>query len=108
MGKQFPGFTALGPVIATADEIPDPAEITLTTRVNGEVMQHAPVSDLIFSIPEMIAHFARWYVFSPGDVLLTGTPAGVGVGRQPQKFLRRGDVVEVDAPQIGRLTTLIG
>ena len=107
MGKQFPGFTGLGPVMATTEAIPDPSSVVLTTRVNGQVMQEAPVSDLIFSIPEMIAYFSHWYAFSPGDVLLTGTPAGVGVGRKPPVFLKPGDMVEVEASSIGVLTTTI-
>ncbi len=103
MGKQLPGFTALGPVMTTADEVGDPAGLTLTTTLNGEQVQQAPVSDLLFSISEMIAHFSRWYSFSPGDVLLTGTPAGVGVGRKPPLFLRDGDTVTVAITKVGAL-----
>jgi acylpyruvate hydrolase len=107
MGKQFDGFTALGPVMTTADEIPDPATLTLSTRINGETMQHAPVSDLIFPIAAMIAHFSRWYTFMPGDVMLTGTPAGVGVSRNPPVFVKPGDVVEVEITNIGVLETRV-
>jgi acylpyruvate hydrolase len=103
MGKNFPGFTALGPVLTTADEIPDPAQLHLRTRVNGTEMQSAPISDLIFPIPEVISYLSRWYEFSPGDVLLTGTPAGVGIGRKPQVFMRKGDVVSVEIDRIGTL-----
>lgn len=105
MGKQFPGFTALGPVLTTTDDIPDPAELKLCTRVNGQVMQSAPVSDLIFPIAEVISYLSQWYQFRPGDVLLTGTPAGVGIGRKPPVFLKEGDVVSVDIDRIGSLTT---
>jgi 2-keto-4-pentenoate hydratase/2-oxohepta-3-ene-1,7-dioic acid hydratase in catechol pathway len=105
MGKQFPGFTALGPVLTTTDEIPDPSLLKLRTTVNGQVMQAAPVSDLIFPIPEVISYLSRWYEFAPGDVLLTGTPAGVGIGRKPPVFLKEGDVVSVEIDRIGCLTT---
>jgi acylpyruvate hydrolase len=108
MGKQFNGFTALGPVMTTTDEIPDPAALMLTTRVNGETMQQAPVSDLIFPIAAMIAHFSRWYTFMPGDVMLTGTPAGVGVSRKPPVFVKAGDLVEVEIGNIGVLHTKVG
>ena len=105
MGKQFPGFTALGPVMITTDECPDPSALTFTTRVNNVELQSASVSDLIFTIPEMIAHFSQWFCFSPGDVLLTGTPAGVGISRSPPIFLGVGDEVEVSSHQIGSLRT---
>ena len=105
MGKQMPGFTPLGPVLTTADDIPDPAALRLETRVNGQVVQSACVSDLLFSIPQMIAHFSRWYTFRPGDVLLTGTPAGVGVGRRPPLFMKENDLVEVRIDRIGTLVT---
>ncbi|MBC2662773.1 fumarylacetoacetate hydrolase family protein [Novosphingobium flavum] len=103
MGKQMPGFTALGPCIVTKDDIPDPTALRLTTEINGKVMQDALVSDLIFPLARSIAHFSRWYSFAPGDVLLTGTPAGVGVGRKPQVFMRDGDEIEVRIDRIGAL-----
>ena len=105
MGKQLPGFTPLGPVLTTTDAIADPAELSLETRLNGQVVQSAAVSDLLFSIPQMIAHFSKWYTFRPGDVLLTGTPAGVGVGRRPPLFMRDNDLVEVQVDRIGTLAT---
>lgn len=103
MGKQFDSFTPLGPVLATADDIGDVTALQIVTRLNGKVMQSAPLSDLIFSIAETIAYFSRWYTFHPGDVLLTGTPAGVGVGRKPPVFMNAGDVIEVDIGGIGVL-----
>jgi acylpyruvate hydrolase len=106
MGKQLPGFTALGPVLTTADEIPDPAALHLTTRLNDQVMQSVEVSDLIFPIADVIAYFSRWYTFQPGDVLLTGTPAGVGIGRKPPVFIKPGDCVEVEVSGIGCLRTV--
>jgi acylpyruvate hydrolase len=107
MGKQFSSFTPLGPALLTADEVPDPTALHLTTRLNGEVMQSAPVSDLIFDLGTTIAHFSRWYTFEPGDVLLTGTPAGVGVGRKPPVFMRAGDVVDITVSGIGTLSNTI-
>jgi acylpyruvate hydrolase len=103
MGKQLPGFTALGPVLTTCDEIPDPSELHLTTRLNDRVMQSAGISDLIFPIAETISYLSRWYTFSPGDVLLTGTPSGVGVGRKPPVFVQKGDVLRVEIDRIGTL-----
>jgi acylpyruvate hydrolase len=103
MGKQFDGFTPLGPVLLTADEVPDPGKLQISTRLNGEVMQRAPVSDLIFKLQDTISYLSRWYTFRPGDVLLTGTPAGVGVGRKPPVYMRAGDVVEVEISGIGIL-----
>ena len=107
MGKQYDGFTPLGPVLLTADEVPDPGKLQITTRLNGEVMQHAPVSDLIFKLQDTISYLSRWYTFRPGDVLLTGTPAGVGVGRRPPVFMHAGDVVEVEISGIGILRNTI-
>lgn len=107
MGKQFSGFTPMGPVLLTADEVPDPGKLEITTRLNGKLMQHAPVSDLIFPLAETISYLSRWYTFHPGDVLLTGTPAGVGVGRKPPVFMRAGDVVEVEISGIGVLRNRI-
>lgn len=107
MGKQFPGFTPLGPVLTTVDDIPDPSALRLVTRLNGQVMQDAQVSDMIFPLDEVISYFSRWYHFQPGDVLLTGTPAGVGIGRKPPIFLTPGDRVEVEIDRIGTLSTPI-
>ena len=70
-------------------------------------MQSAPLSDLIFDLGTTIAHFSRWYTFEPGDVLLTGTPAGVGVGRKPPVFMRAGDVVDITVSGIGTLSNTI-
>ncbi|MDX3895547.1 fumarylacetoacetate hydrolase family protein [Pusillimonas sp.] len=103
MGKQFPTFCPLGPCIATKDELPDPSNVVLTTKVNGEIMQQANTSELEFSLAELISYFSRFYRFMPGDVISTGTPSGVGFGRDPQVFLKEGDVVEVSVDEIGTL-----
>jgi 2-keto-4-pentenoate hydratase/2-oxohepta-3-ene-1,7-dioic acid hydratase in catechol pathway len=104
MGKQFPTFAPLGPALVTSDEIGDPANLQLTTRLNGEVMQHAVARDLTFSVAESISFFSRWYRFRPGDLFSTGTPAGVGAGRKPQVFLEDGDVVEIEVTHLGKLS----
>ncbi|MGH7033454.1 MAG: fumarylacetoacetate hydrolase family protein, partial [Stellaceae bacterium] len=107
MGKQLPGFTPMGPVIATKDEIPDPHDVTVQSMINDRVMQDAHTSDLIWPIPFLIAFFARWYRFMPGDVLSTGSPAGVGYGRNPKVFLKPGDVISVSASGVGTLSNPI-
>jgi 2-keto-4-pentenoate hydratase/2-oxohepta-3-ene-1,7-dioic acid hydratase in catechol pathway len=104
LGKQFATFCPMGPVVVTADEVPDPAVLTLTTRVNGEVMQHASNRDLIFNLGELIAYYAQFYTFLPGDIITGGTPAGVGFGRNPKRFLKVGDRVEVSVAEIGTLS----
>jgi acylpyruvate hydrolase len=103
MGKQLPAFSPLGPALVTADEIADPGGLDIATRLNGEIMQQANTSDLIFPLSQTIAHFSRWYTFLPGDIISTGTPAGVGYGRDPKVFLQPGDMVEVDVSGIGIL-----
>lgn len=107
MGKQFPTFCPMGPCIATKDELPDPSNVTLTTRVNGEVMQQAHTSDLMFTVAQTISYFSQWYEFLPGDIITTGTPAGVGFGRKPPRFLRPGDVVEVSVDEIGSMRNTV-
>lgn len=110
MGKQFPGFTAIGPVLVTSDEIGEAPRLKLETRVNGEIVQHDHTDNVIFGFAESLAYFSKWYKFQPGDILTTGTPAGVGAGRKPPRYIRPGDVVEVEVSGIGilenRLATL--
>ena len=104
MGKQLPSFTPCGPVMTTADEIADPHDLQVTTRLNGEVMQSTKTDDLIFKLPEMISYFSKWYYFRPGDIVTTGSPAGVGFGRDPKVFMKPGDVVEVEIEGVGTLS----
>jgi acylpyruvate hydrolase len=104
LGKQFPTFSPMGPVLVTRDKIASPDALTLTTRVNGKVMQSAHTSDLVFSVARLIEYYSRFYQFRPGDVITTGSPAGVGFGRKPPVFLRAGDVVEVEVEGIGILS----
>lgn len=102
-GKNFTGTGAFGPWLVTPEEIPDPRELTLTTRLNGQVVQHAGVSQLIFPIDELVAYISTITELVPGDVLVTGTPGGVGGTRTPPLWMRPGDIVEVEIPRIGVL-----
>ena len=102
-GKNFPSTGGFGPWIVTADEIPDPAKMTLTTRVNGKQVQHKGIDDMIFDVAAIIAYVSRWTPLGPGDVISTGTPEGVGFARKPPLWLRVGDTVEVEISGIGTL-----
>ncbi|HXQ53461.1 MAG TPA: fumarylacetoacetate hydrolase family protein [Stellaceae bacterium] len=104
MGKQLPTFCPMGPVIATKDEIADPNDVHMVTTLNGKVMQDSNTSDLIWNIPQLIAYYARWYRFMPGDVMTTGSPAGVGYGRNPKVFMQPGDVVTATVEPVGTLS----
>jgi 2-keto-4-pentenoate hydratase/2-oxohepta-3-ene-1,7-dioic acid hydratase in catechol pathway len=103
LGKMFPTFCPMGPCIATRDEIPDPADVKIQTRLNGKVMQDANTDDLVFSVVQLIEYYSQFYRFLPGDVITTGSPSGVGFGRSPKVFMKRGDVVEVEVKEIGVL-----
>jgi 2-keto-4-pentenoate hydratase/2-oxohepta-3-ene-1,7-dioic acid hydratase in catechol pathway len=103
LGKSLDGFCPMGPAIITADEVPDVATLRVQTRVNGERRQDAPVSGLIFDIPTLIETLARTMTLVPGDVIATGTPAGVGMGFKPPRFLKKGDVVTISIDPIGTL-----
>lgn len=107
-GKSTDGFCPLGPTLVTADEIDDVQNLDLRTHLNGEEMQSGNTNDMIFSVPEIIAYASRYLTLVPGDVLLTGTPPGVGFARTPQVFLSSGDVIEVEVGGIGRLSNTIG
>jgi 2-keto-4-pentenoate hydratase/2-oxohepta-3-ene-1,7-dioic acid hydratase in catechol pathway len=106
-GKNFPGTGPLGPFIVTSDEIPDPSKLTLTTRLNGQQVQHATTDQLIYSIPQIIAFCSDFTALSPGDVIATGTPEGVGHGRKPPLWMKPGDTLEVEISRIGVLRARI-
>ena len=91
LGKSFPGFTPMGPLLVTLDELPDPDDIRLSCSVNGVERQSSTTSDLIFGVPELIVYLSSVLPLLPGDVILTGTPSGVGIGQDPPVFLRPGD-----------------
>jgi len=107
MGKNFRGTGAVGPWMVTADEIPDPAKLVLRTLLNGKEVQHAGLDDLIFGIPELISYVSRALDWQPGDLLVTGTPEGVGGAMKPPRWLAPGDIIEVDISHIGTLTNSV-
>ncbi len=103
MGKALDTFCPMGPWIATADEV-DAADLDVECRVNGEVRQSANTRDLIFDIPTLIATLSAGLALRPGDLIATGTPAGVGIGFSPPRFLKAGDEVSITIPGLGTLT----
>jgi 2-keto-4-pentenoate hydratase/2-oxohepta-3-ene-1,7-dioic acid hydratase in catechol pathway len=106
-GKNFPATGPLGPWIVTADEIPDPARLTLTTRLNGKEMQRSGTDLLIYSVPQIIAFCSDFTELAPGDVIATGTPDGVGHRRNPPVWMQAGDLLEVEISAIGTLRSRI-
>jgi 2-keto-4-pentenoate hydratase/2-oxohepta-3-ene-1,7-dioic acid hydratase in catechol pathway len=106
-GKNFFQSGAFGPCMVTADEIPEPADLTLETRLNGDVVQHTGIDDLIFSIPKLIAYISSFTELVPGDVIATGTPSGAGLGRTPPLWMKDGDTIEVEVSKVGILTNPI-
>jgi 2-keto-4-pentenoate hydratase/2-oxohepta-3-ene-1,7-dioic acid hydratase in catechol pathway len=107
-GKNFDGTGAFGPWMVTRDEVKDGQRIELVTRLNGEEVQRGNTDQLIFSIPVLINYISTVMTLKPGDVIVTGTPAGVGVKREPQLFMKAGDRIEVDIAGIGRLENTVG
>jgi 2-keto-4-pentenoate hydratase/2-oxohepta-3-ene-1,7-dioic acid hydratase in catechol pathway len=106
-GKNFPGTGGFGPYLVPAADLGDVNELTLETRVNGETRQKASVSDLYFTIPQLIAYVTGFTRLSPGDVIVTGTPGGVGLFMQPSGLLSEGDVVEVEITGLGTLRNTV-
>jgi 2-keto-4-pentenoate hydratase/2-oxohepta-3-ene-1,7-dioic acid hydratase in catechol pathway len=103
MGKTFDTFAPMGPHIVSADEISDPHALDISLSIHGETLQHSNTRELIFKIPELVAYLSSAFTLAPGDVVSTGTPAGVGFARKPPRFLRPGDEVVVRVDQIGEL-----
>ncbi len=106
-GKNFEDTGGFGPWMVTADEIAPGRELRLETRLNGEVVQHSHTGLMIFSVPKLIAYASTIFTLVPGDVIITGTPAGVGWSRKPQRFMKPGDVCEVEIEGIGTLVNPI-
>jgi len=106
-GKNFPSTGSIGPWLVTTDEIPDPTKLSVTTRLNGQVVQNQQTADMIFDIPTIIAYVSAFTSLSAGDVIATGTPGGVGAKREPPLWMRPGDVVEVEIPGLGCLRNTI-
>jgi len=103
MGKTFDGFAPFGPELVTADEVGDAGELNIRLRLNGETMQDSNTRQLIFPIDELIAYLSGVCTLTPGDVIFTGTPPGVGMARKPPVFLKPGDVAEIEIERIGVL-----
>lgn len=107
-GKMLDTFCPLGPALVTADEIPDPGSLRLRTVLNGQTVQDQSTSDMVFSVPFLISYISSLATLEPGDVVLTGTPAGIGCNQKPQVFLQAGDQISVQIEGIGTLTNPVG
>jgi 2-keto-4-pentenoate hydratase/2-oxohepta-3-ene-1,7-dioic acid hydratase in catechol pathway len=101
-GKNCETFNPLGPWLVSADEVPDPQSLGLRLWVNGDLMQDGTTKDMIFTVPHLVAYLSQFLVLRPGDVINTGTPAGVALGRDGTPYLRSGDVVELEIDGLGR------
>ncbi|HZL50882.1 MAG TPA: fumarylacetoacetate hydrolase family protein [Terracidiphilus sp.] len=104
LGKSFPTFCPMGPAIVTLDEIADPHELAIGLSINGEVLQNSNTRELIFKIPDLVEYISSITPLLPGDIVSTGTPSGVGMGRTPQHWLKPGDSVTVTVEGLGSLT----
>jgi 2-keto-4-pentenoate hydratase/2-oxohepta-3-ene-1,7-dioic acid hydratase in catechol pathway len=108
IGKSLDGFCPMGPYLVTKEEVPTPERLKIVTRVNGEVRQSANTEQMIFTIPKIIATLSAGITLEPGDIIATGTPAGVGHAMNPPSYLQPGDLVEVEVEGLGVLKTMIG
>jgi len=102
-GKSCDSFSPYGPWLVTADEVHDTSSLRITTRVNGETVQDSNTNQLIFNVAKLVSYFSRSFTLEPGDIIATGTPPGVGFSRKPPRFLKEGDVVEVEIEKIGTI-----
>jgi 2-keto-4-pentenoate hydratase/2-oxohepta-3-ene-1,7-dioic acid hydratase in catechol pathway len=103
VGKTFDTFAPTGPVLVTADEVPDPHKLPIRLRLNGQTMQDSNTKQMIFSVGDLLAYLSQVFTLEPGDLIFTGTPPGVGFARKPPVFLKGGDVVEVEIEGLGVL-----
>lgn len=103
LGKSRRGYGPMGPWVVSLDEFPNPGDLALGCSVDGEVMQDSRTDDLVFSVPQLVAELSSVLPLQPGDVIFTGTPAGVGIARKPPRFLRPGQVLETWIEGIGRM-----
>jgi len=106
-GKAIDDFLPMGPWLTTADMIDDPQDLRVRCLVNGEVMQDGTTAEMVFGVAELIAEISRTITLAPGDIIATGTPPGVGMGKDPQRFLVDGDLVVVEIEGLGRLSSRI-
>jgi len=100
-GKAYDTFAPIGPWLVTADEVPDPHAIALWLEVNGQRMQDGNTRNFIFGVPKVLSYISQFMTLEPGDIVLTGTPAGVGLGQKPPRFLQPGDVMRLGATGLG-------
>ena len=100
-GKTFDTFAPVGPELVTPDEVPDPQNLGIRLRLNGQTMQESSTSQLIFGVDELIAYLSQIFTLEPGDMIFTGTPPGVGMARKPPVWLKPGDQVEVEIDRLG-------
>jgi len=103
-GKSFDTFGPIGPWLVTADEIPDPQNLNMELKVNGQVRQHGTTADMIFPVAYIVSYLSQFMTLLPGDVVITGTPAGVGLGMKPPQFLKKGDVLTLAMDKLGSQT----
>ena len=103
LGKSYPGYAPMGPVVVTPDEFADRDDLELSCDVNGEQMQKGRTSEMIFSVPQLVSRLSHITPLLPGDIIFTGTPSGVGMGRTPQRFLTDGDVLTSRIAGIGEI-----
>ena len=106
-GKSFDGFCPLGPWQLTADEVANPQKLAIRCRVNGRTLQDSNTDQMVFGVAQLVSYLSRTMTLEPGDLILTGTPVGVGLGQKPALFLTDGDVVEVEIDGLGVLRTTI-
>ena len=104
LGKSFDTFAPMGPAIVTTDEIRDPHSLDIELSIDGELLQHSNTKHLIFKFPQLIAHLSSVIRLEPGDIISTGTPAGVGLGRTPQRWLKPGEEIVIEIERIGKIT----
>ena len=106
-GKSFPTFGPIGPWLVTTDELPNPQTIPLELKVNGETKQSSTTADMIFNIAEIVSYLSKFMTLMPGDLVITGTPSGVGLGMKPPQFLQRGDVMTLSAGPLGSQSQVV-
>jgi 2-keto-4-pentenoate hydratase/2-oxohepta-3-ene-1,7-dioic acid hydratase in catechol pathway len=106
-GKNFPHSGSFGPWLVTTEECPDPGNLQLQTRLNGEIVQQESTSQLCFDVPALIEYCSVWTRLEPGDVIVTGTPGGVGAGREPPLWMHAGDTIEVEIEGVGKLVNSV-
>jgi 2-keto-4-pentenoate hydratase/2-oxohepta-3-ene-1,7-dioic acid hydratase in catechol pathway len=103
LGKSLDTFAPVGPHIVSADEVPDPHSLDIRLSIGGETLQHSNTCELIFGVPELIEYISRFVPLETGDIISTGTPSGVGLGRKPQRWLRPGEEIVIEIEKIGTL-----